>query len=316
MSTLNINAADELYLPWVRSASDRRFRKILLFSIIIFSVFGTIISLLDVPPPIKKDLKTVSPRLAALVMQRRKLPPPPPPEPVKKKVKKKVKPKPKAKPKVKPKKKTVEKKKPVKTKEDAMKKAASSGLVSMAAELNDLRDSFDISDMDDSSLSKAGKTQKQDFNRSVITSGAMQSSGGIRTSQLSSSTGGGKLNTRTTTNVSSNIDTGPSKRVKRNKNGRTVRPQYEIEQVFQKNKSAIYSIYNRELRKDPTLQGKVVVELTIGSNGKVIKARIVSSDLNNPKLERKLIRRVKMFRFKPGKMGKVTVKYPIDFLPS
>ncbi len=312
MSTLNINAADELYLPWVQSASDRRFRKILLISMIIFSVFGTIVAVLDVPPPVKKDLKSVSPRLAALVMQRRKLPPPPPPKPVKKKVKKKVIPKPKAK----PKKKTVEKKKPVKTKDDAMKKAASSGLVSMAAELNDLRDSFDISDMDDSSLSKAGKTQKQDFNRSVITSGAMQSSGGIRTSQLTSSTGGGKLNSRTTTKVSSNIDTGPSKRVKRDKNGRAVRPQYEIEQVFQKNKSAIYSIYNRELRKDPSLQGKVVIELTIASNGKVIKARIVSSDLNNPKLERKLIIRVKSFRFKPGKMGKVTVRYPIDFLPS
>jgi len=48
----------------------------------------------------------------------------------------------------------------------------------------------------------------------------------------------------------------------------------------------------------------------------VIKARIVSSDLNNPKLERKLISRIKLFRFKAGKMGKVTVKYPIDFLPS
>jgi len=315
LSTLNINPLDELFLPWVQSRNDRRFRTLLIVSVVIFSVFMSIVPFIEVPPPVKKDLKSVSPRLAALIMEKRKQPPPPPPKPIKKKVKKK--------PKVekKPKKKKVtkkpkEKKKAVKKKADAMKKAASSGLMSMAAELNDLRDSFDVSELDDASLSK-GNTKKQNFNAPVITSGAMQSSGGIKTSQLSSTTGGGKLKSRRTTKVSSNIDTGPSTRsVKRDSSGRAVRPQYEIEQVFQKNKSAIYSIYNRALRKDPTLQGKVVIELTIASNGKVIKARIVSSDLNNPKLERKLISRIKLFRFKAGKMGKVTVKYPIDFLPS
>jgi len=314
LSTLNTNRVDELFLPWVQSANDRTFRKLLFVSVIIFSVFSAIVPFLEVPPPIKKDLKTVSPRLAALIMEKRKLPPPPPPKP--KPVKKKIKKKPKVDKKKKLPKKKVEKKKPAKKKADAVKKAASSGLMSMAAELNDLRDSFDVSEMDDSSLSK-GNTKQQNFNAPVITSGAMQSSGGIKTSQLSSSTGGGKLKSRQTTRVSSNIDTGPSKRTtKRDSSGRAIRPQYEIEQVFQKNKSAIYSIYNRELRKDPTLQGKVVIELTIAANGRVTKARIVSSDLNNPKLERKLLLKVKLFRFKAGNMGQVTVKYPIDFLPS
>ena len=190
--------------------------------------------------------------------------------------------------------------------------------MSMSSELNDLRDTFDLADIEDQSLSKAGKTKTKDFSSpAVISSTAMRSSGGIKNSQLSRSTGGGKLSSRKTANVSSNIDTGPAKRaVKRNKSGKVIRPQYEIEQVFQKNKSAIYTIYNRALRKDPTLQGKVVIELTIAPNGTVTKARILSSDLNNPKLERKLIARVKLFRFKPSNATKVTVKYPIDFLPS
>jgi TonB family protein len=314
-----INTWDEPFLPWVQSANDRRFLKILLINIVVFTLFGAIVPYLPTSEPVKKDLKTVSPRLAELIMEKRKLPPPPLPKPVKAKAKPKpkVKPKPKAK---KPLKKPVKKKNLSKKQKVAKQVAATAGLVSMAAELNDLRDSFDLADIQDQPLSKAGKTKTQDFSSpSVITSNssAMKSSGGIKSSQLSKSTGGGKLASRQTTRVSSNIKTGPAgKPAKRGKSGRVIRPQYEIEQVFQKNKSAIYTIYNRALRKDPSLQGKVVIELTIAANGSVIKARILSSDLNNPKLEKKLIARVKLFRFKPGNTEKVTVKYPIDFLPS
>jgi len=303
---------DEPFLPWVESANDRRFRKILLIVVIIFAVLALIFTFLPKPVPEKKDLKTVSPRLAQLIMEKRKAPPPPP-KPVKQR---KAKPKPAAKKRLK---KPAKKKKLTKKQKTAQKKAASSGLVAMADELNDLRDSFDLSEFDDQPLSTSGKTKTQNFSKqSVIASKALKSSGGIKTSGLSQSTGGSNLKGRKTTKVSSNIATGPSKTAptKRNKSGKLVRPEYEIEQVFQKNKGAIYSIYNRALRKDPSLQGKVVIELTIASSGKVIKARILSSELNNPRLEKKLIARVKLFRFKPSKAAKVTVKYPIDFLPS
>lgn len=311
-----LNTWDEPFLPWVQSANDRRFLKILFGCIVFFSIFGAIVPFLPTSEPVQRDLKVVSPRLAEMIMEKRKLPPPPPPKPVKAKKKPKPDVKKKAKTK-KPIKKPV-KKKLSKKQKVAKKAAASVGLVSMAAELNDLRDSFDLSEIDDQPLSKAGKTKTQDFSSpTVITSTAMKSSGGIKSSQLSTSTGGGKLASRQTTKVASNIDTGPAKKVvKRSKSGKLIRPEFEIEQVFQKNKSAIYAIYNRALRKDPTLQGKVVIELTIAPSGKVTKARILSSDLNNKKLERKLILRVKSFRFKPGNTGTVTVKYPIDFLPS
>lgn len=301
---------DEPFLPWVESENDRRFKKILLICVIVFSILSLIVSFLPKPVPEKKDLKTVSPRLAQLIMEKRKRPPPPP-KPVK------------AKEPAKPKAEKKRLKKPVKKKltpkqKTAQKVAATSGLVAMADDLNELRDSFDLAEFDDQPLSKSGKTKTTDFSQqSVISSKALSSSGGIKTSRLSKSTGGGSLAGRKTTKVSSNIATGPSKSgTKRNKSGQVIRPEYEIEQVFQKNKGAIYSIYNRALRKDPTLQGKVVIELTIASSGKVIKARIISSELNNPRLEKKLIARVKLFRFKPGKAAQVTVKYPIDFLPS
>ncbi len=308
----HIDTWNEPFLPWVESENDRRFKRILLVCIIVFSIIGIIVPFLPAPEPVQKDLKTVSPRLAQLVLEKKKLPPPPIPKPQKKKVK----PKPEAE--KKRLKKPTKKKAITPKQKSARKVAASSGLVALSDELNDLRDSFDLTEFEDQPLSKSGKTQKPDFSsQSVIASKALKSSGGIKTSSLSKSTGGGKLASRSTSKVSSNIATGTAKKtVKRSKSGRIIRPEYEIEQVFQKNKGAIYSIYNRALRKDPTLQGKVVIELTIAPNGRVIKARILSSELNNPRLEKKLIARVKLFRFKPSNAEQVTVKYPIDFLPS
>lgn len=304
-------AWDEPFLPWVESENDRRFKKILLIVIIVFAILALIVSFLPKPVPVKKDLKTVSPRLAKLVMERKKLPPPPIPKPVKRKAK----PKAEARKKLK---KPAKKKALTKKQNKAKKVAATSGLVAMTDDLNDLRESFDLSEFEDQPLSTSGKTKTTNFsNQSVIASNARKSSGGIKTSQLSKSTGGSSLKGRKTTKVSSNIATGSSKaKAKRNSSGQLVRSKSEIGQVFEKNKSALYNIYNRELRKDPSLQGKVVIELTISSSGKVTKARIVSSDLNNKKLERKLIARVKSFRFKPSKAGTSVVTYPIDFLPS
>ncbi len=308
----HIDTWNEPFLPWVESENDRRFKRILSISLLIFFIIGAVVPFLPTPEPVKKELKAVSPRLAQLVMEKRKLPPPIP-KPIKQKVKKKP-----ALKKHKPLKKPNKKKTLTPKQKSAQKVAASSGLVALSDELSDLRDSFDIAEIENQPLSKATKTAAKDFSKqSVISSRALKSSGGIQTSKLSKTTGGKKLASRNTTKVRSNIETAAAKKpVKRTASGKIIRPEFEIEQVFQKNKGAIYSIYNRALRKDPSLQGKVVIELTIAPNGRVTKARIVSSELNNPKLERKLIARVKLFRFKASNAAQVTVKYPIDFLPS
>lgn len=310
-----INTWDEPFLPWVESANDRRFKRILLISIIVFSILGLIIPFLPTPELVKKDLKTISPRLAQLVLEKRKLPPPPVVKPVKQKQKIKPKVKRKESKTLKPR----EKNKALKVSQKVSRKvAASSGLMALSDELDDLRDSFDLTEFEDQPLTNLAKTSTPDFaTPSVISSSATKGSGGIKTAKLTKSTGGGALASRRTTKVKSNIAAAVKKKVvKPSASGQLIRPEYEIEQVFQKNKGAIYSIYNRALRKDPGLQGKVVIELTIAANGRVTKARILSSELNNKKLERKLIARVKLFKFKPGNSIQVTVKYPIDFLPS
>lgn len=88
-----------------------------------------------------------------------------------------------------------------------------------------------------------------------------------------------------------------------------------IRQVFDAQKSVLYSLYKRELRKDPTLEGKVTLELTIEPNGSVSACRVVASELSNPTLEQRIAMRVQMFDFGAAQVSTRKVQFPIDFLP-
>ncbi|MCW8911208.1 MAG: TonB family protein [Gammaproteobacteria bacterium] len=292
---------NEPFLPWVESENDRRFKRILLVTVILFLIFGMIIPLLPVPEPEQKELKDVAPRLAKLILEKKKQPPPPPPLPKtrKKLVKKKAEPK----------------KKPTQKQQAARKVAQSTGLVALSDELADLRDTFNLASLEAKPLKKVGPKQTQTTKKSsLLEQKAKQSSGGINTQKLTKSTTGSQLASRNTTNVTSDL---ASKTLTSRSAGRNhARGEEEIERIFQKNKGAIFGLYNRALRKDPGLQGKVVLELTIAPDGSVIKCRIISSELNNPKLEKRLIARVKLFKFAAKDVSQTTITYPVDFLPS
>jgi len=86
--------------------------------------------------------------------------------------------------------------------------------------------------------------------------------------------------------------------------------------VFERNKGSIYAIYNRALRDEPALQGKVVLKLTISPAGSVVDCRIVSSELKMPEVEAKLLARIKTFDFGAKDVNEMAINYPLDFLPS
>ncbi|WP_227714604.1 AgmX/PglI C-terminal domain-containing protein [Marinobacter sp. DY40_1A1] len=88
-----------------------------------------------------------------------------------------------------------------------------------------------------------------------------------------------------------------------------------IRQVFDSGKTALYSLYQRELRQDPTLAGKVLLELVIQPDGSVSACKVVSSELDNPALEHKLAMRVRLFNFGAANVEARKVRFPIDFLP-
>ena len=95
-----------------------------------------------------------------------------------------------------------------------------------------------------------------------------------------------------------------------------MRSEEEIQEVLDRNKGAMYTLYNRELRKDSTLQGKLVMSITIAPTGKVTRCVILSSELGAASLEQQLVALIRRIDFgnKPGVVA-VTTKIPVEFFP-
>jgi periplasmic protein TonB len=176
--------------------------------------------------------------------------------------------------------------------------------------------------------------------RALITSNATNGSGGINTAGYSRDTGGGGLGGKGTTlvegtigggggggpggglgvggkgNGAGNGTGGAGGTLAKSGTGKASRSIEEIRLVFERNKGAIYAIYNRALREDPSLQGKVVLALTISPTGQVADLRVVSTELKDNELERKLLARIRQFDFGAKDVATLTINWPVDFLPS
>jgi len=309
-----------LSLPWSISAEDeRRFRKILTVTLVLTVVFAIVIPYLPVFKKAAEDEIELPPRVAKLMFEKRVEPIPKPkpkvvekkPEPVKKKVTQKKKPPTKVAKKPKP--------QPVKPKVDAIeqarKKASSAGLLALQDSLADLRDQS-VDELRGAKRLSNNATQARKTERSLITSKVGGASQGINTSALSRDTGSTKLAARTATEVKSSIVKASLNSKKKRTSHAASRSYEDIQIVFDRNKGAIYSLYNRALRNDPGLQGKMVISLTISASGKITHIELVSSELGDPELEKKLLSRIKMFNFGAKQVDDVTVTYPIDFLPA
>ena len=71
--------------------------------------------------------------------------------------------------------------------------------------------------------------------------------------------------------------------------------------------------YNRHLKLDPELGGKVVMEITIESTGNVTNCKVISSTVNNNNFENELKNVIKTFKFKPIPEGQIRVQNPFVF---
>jgi len=171
------------------------------------------------------------------------------------------------------------------------------------------------------SVRNAGRDAVGRPERSMVTTSAQGSSGGINLSDISRDVGGGAAGgsiegvrvTQVASSIGGNgtanrpLAGGPSA-------GRT---DEEIQIVFDRYKAALYRLYNRELRKDPTLRGQIVLRLTIEPDGSVSFCELQASDMDAPDLAQQIVSRVSGFDFGAKEdILAVTIVYPIDFLPA
>src|ERR1700677_1709903 len=285
-------------LPWSPSEEmERRFRVILRNLVIAFAIVAVIIPFL---PRRERVVNTESlpERVVQLVQEPPPPPPPPPPKPEKPLEKAPV---------------TAKPMPPV----DARVKAAKSGLLASMDDLAALRDI---------NLDKLAKNQPKttdpgdvtEVTRSLITSKAGGTSGGISAPTSSGlAAGGGSLNGIRTAEIKNpTLATGNQGTTRAGGSGKASRSADEIALVFTRNKGAIDAMYARALRDNPALQGKVVIELTIAPSGDITAARVISSDLNDPEFESKLLARVRLFKFEAKDVATLTATKPIDFFPA
>jgi hypothetical protein len=153
----------------------------------------------------------------------------------------------------------------------------------------------------------------------MVTSTAPGSSGGINLADISRDVGGGGggIGDVAVTRVASAIGGGDGPNRPLSGGAFAGRTDEEIQIVFDRYKSALYRLYNRELRKDPTLRGQMVLRMTIEPDGSVSLCELQSSDMNAPNLATQVVDRVRTFDFGAKEdIVAVTIIYPIDFLPA
>ena len=322
-------------LPWTLGAEqEERFKRVLKGTLAAVLALALLLSALPVPEPDPDAVEDVPPRFARLILERPEPPPPPPvvreePEPL---------PEPEPEPVVETPvietppplpepERVVEEPPPAPPPENqveqARERARSAGLLPFAEQLSALRDEALLDDLagPQTTVSAAAVDATGAPERSLITSRAGASSGGINTAALSRDTGGSALAGRATTRVESPVEQlAPSGSGSAagggSEDGRAARSREEIERVFDQNKGAIYALYNRALRQNPSLEGKLVLRLTIAPDGTVTECEVVSSELGDPDLEQKLVQRVMLFRFEAKDVAPVTTTKPIDFFPA
>jgi hypothetical protein len=341
-----------MIMPWTKEAeSESRFRRAILVALILCFVFGTPIPLIKIPIPDRSDTVVEIPkRLVQLVKEDL-----PKPAPVKKPVPKQAQEEPKqAKEKAKP---TPDKqdkpdKKPkgggLEKEQTKLASAKGGGAAEARKTANHVgvlkfKDAF-VGLMNETPVAKLG-TEARLSNKSfkvkgqavaqrslVAIQGEGGSSGGISNFGVSRNIGNGNVGRLGGGGSGIGDGTGSGVGFVRVESAITNleessrptsdglaagRTDEEIQIVFDRYKAALYRIYNRELRKDPTLRGKILMRIRIETNGSVSMCKVESTDLASPELVANIVERIKRFNFGPKEgVPKMTILYPIDFLPA
>lgn len=314
----------EYDLPWTTgSEQDKKYNRLLGIVFLIFGVLSVVWPFIPVPEPEPFNVENIPPRIVQLLLEERPLPPPPAPipeaepEPEAESVEPEPvvesEPQPKSEPEPEP------KPEPIPDRREVARERAQAAMLPFAEDLAALVDNSLLESVaDDRNLSAAvGQSVRNE--RSMITSNVGTASRGINTANMSRNTGGTGIAGRSTTRVASpvaGIGQAGGGASRTGSSGKASRSREEIELVFDKNKGAIFALYNRALRRNPSLEGKLVLRLTIAPNGVVTFCEIVSSELGDPELERKLVQRVKLFRFQAKDVEAITTTKPIDFFPA
>lgn len=296
-------------LPWNEaSAENQRLSLVLLALLIVFLPAALIIPMIELPDPEPEEMEELPPQLARL-MEEEPVPEPEPepetpdPEPVEE-----VEDPPEPDEPPEPEEVVEEPPTEPETVEEAREVASQAGLVGMRDELADLRDMAELEEPGIRDDLAPGEERAQDLGEPD--EGALLSRSGGPGTVARGEAEDAQLARREARRLEGEAEAGGQPAGSPDE-----RPMANIRETFDSNKAALFSIYNRALRQDPTLQGQVLLELLISPAGEVLEVAVVESELNSPELEDRIANRVRMFSFGPMDVPERRVRFPVDFLP-
>jgi hypothetical protein len=310
-------------MPWTHGGEDdKRFRKSMSTALLLCLIFAIALPFIRLPESILKPEVEVPERIVKLLIESRPKPVTPTREPPKPKLEEKVA---EEKPVKEAPKLASKPDKETKTQPTEEPKATEQGILAFREKLAGLPE--------DQALARLGAQAQIDNSadsapaqRAMLTTNAPGSSGGINLASLSRGVGGtgnGKggagMAGVQVTRVASGIGGIGKPGADRPLSGDGVsasRTDEEIQIVFDRYKASLYRLYNKELRKDPSLRGQMVLKLTIEPDGSVSMCALQSSDMNAPELSAQVVERVKTINFGAKEVPAITILYPIDFLPA
>jgi outer membrane biosynthesis protein TonB len=312
-------------MPWTRGfEEDQRFRKSLSTSMAASLAIAILVSMIALPIAQYSTVDELPERIAKLVRQERALPPPPPPaeEPV---IPEEEIPEPDPEvveePPLEQLPESIEKPMLAQTSEPETKeKVKSKGILAFRdsfANRANLRPSAQLGSQ--ARVRNAGADAVGRPERLMVSTSAPGSSGGINLSDISRDFGGGGpgMEGVQLSRVASSIGGGEGAARPLSGGAMAGRTDEEIQIVFDRYKATLYRLYNRELRKDPTLRGQLVLRMTIEPDGTVSLCQLHSSSMDAPLLSDQVVERVRTFDFGAKEdIVAMTIIYPIDFLPA
>jgi len=317
-------------LPWSSSElENKRFKTITAVVLAITLAFAAVVKWQELPERLRAEKEKVPAQLTRLMTPRKVEPPKPIPEPKPKPVApepKIEKPKPVPPKPVEPKEVKKATPKPVKVKvptqaeitEQAKTKAKQSGLLAFQDDLASMRDNASLNNLADTDTIKGAGASNQ-TQRKFIGKKVLANSGGVNTSNLTTNIGSrGELAARKNTEYVAPSEGLASLAAKQMVTEDTVlgnRDTESIRKVLDANKGAIYAIYRKALRSDPSLQGKLTVNLKIEPNGSVSTVKLVFSELGSPEVEKKLLNRIRLINFGELQVTQTLLDYSFNFLP-
>ncbi len=309
-------------LAWDTDNSDeKKYWRILGSILLIAIVFSWLVASTLLKEKAPATRAEIPERFVKLVLeQQKKIVTPPPPKIVEEVKPEPEKPEPKKveeKPKeiIQPKKQEVAEVKPQGNREDAREKAKKN--LAVFDVFADLRDAPSSKKIASSNKMSADVGKAKAVTRDMIVNQSKKGSGGVRIAKASSNLGGTGLEGGGSRQVSSNLAAAKDKQSRASSGGKgSQRPSENIEQFMDRYKSSFFTLYNRALRKNPSMRGEVIFNLVILPNGRVEKVSIVSSELKDSKLERKLLAQIRSINFTAMNVITWNDNYRISFIPS